>query len=88
VKQLAEASGLNERTFLRRFRKATGEAPLEYVQRLRIEQAKRLLSGSSQSLEQITRSVGYEDVSSFRRLFKQLAGLSPTVYRQRFSARD
>lgn len=87
VKQLAQASGLNERTFLRRFRKATGEAPLEYVQRLRVERAKRLLSGSAQPLEQITRSVGYEDVSSFRRLFKQLAGVSPTVYRQRFSSR-
>lgn len=87
VKQLAQASGLNERTFLRRFRKATGEAPLEYVQRLRIEQAKRLLSVGAQPLEQITRAVGYEDVSSFRRLFKQLAGVSPTVYRQRFSSR-
>lgn len=87
VKQLAQASGLNERTFLRRFRKATGEAPLEYVQRLRIELAKKLLSGSDQPLEQITRAVGYEDVSSFRRLFKQLAGVSPTVYRQRFSTR-
>ena len=87
VKQLAQASGLNERTFLRRFRKATGEAPLEYVQRRRIELAKKLLAGSDQPLEQITRAVGYEDVSSFRRLFKQLAGVSPTVYRQRFSSR-
>ncbi|SHJ52902.1 Transcriptional regulator GlxA family, contains an amidase domain and an AraC-type DNA-binding HTH domain [Malonomonas rubra DSM 5091] len=86
VKELALASGLNERTFLRRFRKATGESPLEYVQRMRIEQAKKLLSGSEWQLEQITRTVGYEDVSSFRRLFKQIVGMSPTVYRQRFSA--
>ncbi|NOY13236.1 MAG: GlxA family transcriptional regulator [Deltaproteobacteria bacterium] len=85
VKELAVLAGLNERTFLRRFRKATGEAPLDYLQRLRIEQAKRLLAGSQQQLEQITHAVGYADVSSFRRLFKQVVGISPSVYRQRFS---
>lgn len=85
VRTLAKFSGLNERTFLRRFRKATGETPLEYVQRMRIEQAKQLLAGSKQQLGQITKTVGYQDVSSFRRLFKQIVGVSPTVYRQRFS---
>ena len=84
VKNLAGMAALNERTFLRRFRKATGEAPLEYLQRLRIEKAKQLLVGGSEALETITRSVGYADVSSFRRLFKQVVGLSPTSYRQRF----
>jgi transcriptional regulator GlxA family with amidase domain len=87
VKKLAELGELNERTFLRRFRKATGVAPLEYLQRLRIEKAKQLLAGSSQQLDLITRSVGYEDVSSFRRLFKQVVGISPTIYRQRFKTR-
>ena len=87
VKELARLSGLNERTFLRRFRKATGDSPLEYLQRMRIEQAKRLLAGSEQLLEKVTRTVGYEDVSSFRRLFKQIVGVSPTVYRQRFTNR-
>ncbi len=85
IKELAELSGLNERTFLRRFRKATGESPLEYLQRMRIEQAKRILAGSKESLDRVTRAVGYEDVSSFRRLFKQIVGISPSVYRQRFS---
>jgi len=87
VRQMAERSGLNERTFLRRFRKATGEAPLEYLQRMRIETAKQLLCGKDQNLEMITRHVGYEDVSSFRRLFKEIVGLSPAVYRQRFGSR-
>jgi transcriptional regulator GlxA family with amidase domain len=84
VKNLAGMAELNERTFLRRFRKATGEAPLEYLQRIRLEKAKQLLADSSQQLSLITRSVGYEDVSSFRRLFKQIVGISPTSYRQRF----
>ncbi len=86
IASLAKLSGYNERTFLRRFRKATGESPLEYLQRMRIEKAKQLLAGSRETLEVITKTVGYEDVSSFRRLFKQIAGVSPTVYRQRFSS--
>ncbi len=85
VRQMAQWGGLNDRTFLRRFRKATGEAPLEYLQRMRIEKAKRLLARGQSELDSITQAVGYEDVSSFRRLFKQITGLTPAVYRQRFS---
>lgn len=85
VRVMAKKSGLNDRTFLRRFRKATGEAPLEYLQRLRVEKAKRLLRRSDHSLQQITRAVGYSDLSSFRRLFRQVVGISPTAYRKRFA---
>lgn len=84
VREMVRRSGLNERTFLRRFRKATGESPLEYLQRLRVEKAKQMLLKTDRSLEEITRAVGYVDISSFRRLFKQTAGLSPVVYRRRF----
>ncbi len=84
VRVMAKRSGLNERTFLRRFRKATGEAPLEYLQKMRIEKAKQLLTGTEQPLEKITSAVGYVDLSSFRRLFHQVVGISPTSYRQRF----
>ncbi len=84
VRVMAKRSGLNERTFLRRFRKATGEAPLEYLQKMRIEKAKQLLIETDQSLESITSVVGYVDLSSFRRLFHQIVGISPTVYQQRF----
>ncbi|MCK5913805.1 MAG: helix-turn-helix domain-containing protein, partial [Desulfuromusa sp.] len=84
VRVMAKRSGLNERTFLRRFRKATGEAPLEYLQKMRIEKAKQLLIGTDQPLEKITSAVGYVDLSSFRRLFHQIVGISPTIYRQRF----
>ncbi len=84
IKNMAALSGMNDRTFLRRFRKATGSAPLEYLQQLRVEKAKQQLTDSGSTLEQITRTIGYEDVSSFRRLFKQIVGISPTTYRQRF----
>ncbi|NOQ42594.1 MAG: helix-turn-helix domain-containing protein [Desulfuromusa sp.] len=81
---MAKRAGLNERTFLRRFRKATGEAPLEYLQKMRIEKAKQLLIETDQSLESITSTVGYVDLSSFRRLFRQIVGIPPTNYQQRF----
>lgn len=84
VRVMAKRSGLNERTFLRRFKKATGEAPLEYLQKMRIEKAKQLLIETDQSLESITGVVGYVDLSSFRRLFRQIVGISPTAYQQRF----
>lgn len=84
VRVMAKRSGLNERTFLRRFKRATGEAPLEYLQRLRVEKAKQMLLTTDESLENITNAVGYIDLSSFRRLFRQIVGMSPTVYRQRF----
>lgn len=85
VRVMARRAGLHERTFLRRFRKATGEAPLEYLQKLRIEEAKRLLRSSDTDLAAITGEVGYQDLSSFRRLFAQHVGMSPTVYRRRFA---
>ncbi len=84
VRVMAKRAGLNERTFLRRFKKATGEAPLEYLQKMRIEKAKQLLTGTDQGLEEITNTVGYVDLSSFRRLFRQIVGMSPTTYRKRF----
>ncbi|MCW9050567.1 MAG: helix-turn-helix domain-containing protein [Deltaproteobacteria bacterium] len=86
VRVMAKRAGLNERTFLRRFKKATGEAPLEYLQRMRVEKAKQLLLKTDQGLEKITSSVGYVDLSSFRRLFRQIVGVSPTIYRQRFGS--
>ncbi|MCF6178063.1 MAG: helix-turn-helix domain-containing protein [Geopsychrobacter sp.] len=84
VVKMASMAQMVERTFLRRFKKATGDSPLEYLQRLRVEAAKRLLERGETRIGLITSAVGYEDASSFRRLFKQIAGVSPTVYRRRF----
>ena len=83
--RLIGRSGLSEKSFTRRFKAATGHAPLDYVQRLRIEEAKELLETTSEPVEAIGRSVGYEDTSFFRRLFKRQSGVTPTRYRQRFA---
>lgn len=81
----AGSAGLGVRTLLRRFRKATGHTPLEYVQRLRIEMAKRLLETTDRTVDDLACTVGYADPASFRRLFKALTGLAPGAYRRRFS---
>lgn len=84
VREAAARSGLSKRTFDRRFRAATGYAPLAYVQALRIEEAKQLLETGSEPVEEIARQVGYEDPASFRRLFRRLVGMSPGDYRRKF----
>jgi transcriptional regulator GlxA family with amidase domain len=88
VEQMLERSGLTTRTFKRRFRAATAHAPLAYVQRLRVERAKRLLEQTTDPIEDISWAVGYEDAASFRRLFKRLTGLTAGEYRRRFQLPD
>ena len=84
VAAMAERSGLTERTFKRRFKSATGYAPLDYVQTLRIEEAKQALETTDDPIDQIAVAVGYHDPNSFRRLFKRTTSISPSRYRQRF----
>jgi transcriptional regulator GlxA family with amidase domain len=84
AQQMLEQSGLTARTFKRRFKAATGDPPGVYVQRLRVERAKRMLERGDDSVEAISWAVGYEDPASFRRLFKRLAGCSAGEYRRRF----
>ncbi len=83
VGDLVRQSGLPKRSFDRRFRTATGYSPLAYIQALRIEEAKQLLETTGTSVEAIGREVGYEDASSFRRLFRRLAGIGPAEYRRK-----
>ena len=85
VAVMTTRSGLAPRTFLRRFTTATGYTPTDYVQTLRIEEAKQLLETGSLSVEAIGFEVGYEDPNFFRRLFKRMTGITPARYRQRFS---
>ena len=84
MESLARRVGMSIRNFDRRFRVAVGEAPSTYLQRLRIERAKRLLETSNDNIEEIMVKVGYEDVRSFRRLFQKFTDLSPRAYRKRY----
>jgi transcriptional regulator GlxA family with amidase domain len=84
VEEMIKRSKLAERTFKRRFTSATGLTPLAYVQRLRIEDAKRRLERTDASVDEISWRVGYEDPAFFRRLFKRTSGLTPGAYRKRF----
>ncbi|CAN5146198.1 GlxA family transcriptional regulator [soil metagenome] len=85
VTDIAGHSGLEPRTFLRRFVQATGMKPTEYQQRLRMTRARELLEFSRSSVEVVAAGVGYEDARSFRRVFHRIVGLTPTDYRRRFS---
>jgi transcriptional regulator GlxA family with amidase domain len=85
VARMAERSGLKPRTFARRFRAAAGYLPMDYVHALRIEEAKQLIETERAAIEEIGFSVGYEDPTFFRRLFKRKAGLTPAGYRKKFA---
>ncbi len=86
VNAMVRESGLAERSFKRRFKLATGYTPIDYVQKLRIEEAKHLLEATTDAVDTVARQAGYEDPTSFRRLFKRLTGVTPGRYRQRFRA--
>ncbi len=88
VEEMVKRSKLAERTFKRRFVSATGLAPIAYVQRLRIEDAKERLERSDAPVDEISWRVGYEDPAFFRRLFKRTTGLAPAAYRRRFRIPD
>jgi transcriptional regulator GlxA family with amidase domain len=77
--------GMSRRTFERRFKKATGDTPLAYLQRTRVEAAKRMLEISSNTFDEICHSLGYENSSHFRELFKKHTKLLPTEYQKKFS---
>ncbi len=84
VDEMIKRSKLAERTFKRRFAAATGLTPIAYVQRLRVEDAKRRLERTDTSVDEISWRVGYEDAAFFRRLFKRTTGMAPGAYRRRF----
>jgi len=86
ISTMASVSGLEERTFLRRFQKATGLNPTQYNQRLRVGKAREMLEFTSDTVNQIAWAVGYDDPRSFRKVFHKVMGLSPGDYRRRFAA--
>ena len=84
--QTIEESSLTSRTFYRRFSRAVGTTPLKYLQSIRIEKAKTLLAETNRGVEDIATEIGYLDVGSFRKLFKNEVKLLPAQYRKKFSS--
>jgi transcriptional regulator GlxA family with amidase domain len=88
VDALARRVAMSPRTFVRRFHGATGNTPREYIQRVRIEAAKRLLESGEERVSEIAMHVGYGDVPAFRKLFIRYTGLAPAEYRARYGPRS
>ena len=83
--ELAGRFALSRRNFDRRFIHATGNTPAEYQQRVRIEQAKKLLESGRNNVSEVMYGVGYTDLKAFRGTFKKLTGLTPLDYRNKFN---
>jgi transcriptional regulator GlxA family with amidase domain len=80
----ARRVGMSLRNFVRRFKQATGDSPLIYLQKLRVAAAKRLLESEHRTVQEISDAVGYQDVAFFRAVFQRHAGVSPSTYRRSF----
>src|SRR5689334_15790665 len=74
---IAKLVSMSERSFIRKFITVTGNKPLQYIQRVRVEAAKRLLEKGEFPVEKVSRRVGYEDFSSFRKVFRKFTSLTP-----------
>lgn len=85
VEQIAERTHMSRRNFIRRFKKATHNTPLEYLQRVKIEAAKKALEKSAQNISSLMYDVGYNDAKTFRNVFKRFTGLTPQEYRGKYS---
>lgn len=85
VDELAEKASMGRRSFERRFKRATGNTVIEYMQRVRIEAAKRNLETSRKNVNEVMFDVGYSDTKAFRDVFKKVTGLTPVEYRNKYN---
>ena len=85
VDQIAEQANMSKRNFIRRFKQATQNNPLEYLQRVKIESAKKALEKNTDNVSALMYDAGYNDVKTFRKVFKQITGLTPQAYRKKYS---
>jgi transcriptional regulator GlxA family with amidase domain len=85
VEGLADKYAIGKRHFERRFKKATNNTPVEYIQRVKIEAAKKHLESTRKNINEVMYDVGYTDTKSFRTVFKKITGLSPIEYRNKYN---
>lgn len=85
VSDLSSKLSVGRRNFDRRFIKATGDTPLEYSQRVKIESAKRTFENSRKTVQEVMYEVGYSDAKAFREVFRKITGLSPLEYRNKYN---
>lgn len=85
VEQLADKFAISRRNFERRFKKACGNSPIEYIQRVKIEAAKKSLESTRENINEVMYAVGYNDSKAFRHTFKKNTGLSPIEYKQKYN---
>lgn len=85
VEQVAQQTNMSTRNFIRRFKNATQNTPLEYLQRVKIESAKKALEKNTDNVGELMYDAGYNDVKTFRKVFKQITGLTPQAYRRKYS---
>ena len=84
IETLASQCNMSPRTFIRRFKAATGRLPGDYLQSLRITVAKSMLEDPTRTVQAVCSAVGYEDIAFFRKLFKRSTGMTPGQYRDKF----
>lgn len=85
VEQLADMVAVGRRSFERRFKKATNNTVVEYMQRVKIEAAKRSFERSRKNINEVMFDVGYTDTKAFRGIFKKITGLTPIEYRNKYN---
>jgi transcriptional regulator GlxA family with amidase domain len=85
IDEIAEHTNMSKRNFIRRFKKATKNTPFEYLQRVKIESAKKALEKGAQNINLLMYDTGYNDIKTFREVFKKITGLTPKDYRQKYS---
>ncbi len=84
INEIIEDIGIGRRTFERRFKRETGNTVMEYIQRVKVEAAKRELEKGYKTVNEVMFEVGYQDNKAFRNVFRKYSGMSPSVYRQKF----
>ncbi len=85
VEHLSTRFSVGRRNFDRRFIKATGNTPVEYAQRVKIESSKKAIESSRKTINEVMYEVGYSDVKAFREVFRKITGMSPLEYRNKYN---